>query len=87
MVGDGTPEGTDPDLIIPISTTRGGEEIVRLWRSGLPFSTVEQQMLNTFARQGTLAIERAYLIEIDNHAKILEESDKLKTSLSVVSLS
>jgi K+-sensing histidine kinase KdpD len=44
-------------------------------------------MLNTFARQGTLAIERAYLIEIDNHAKILEESDKLKTSLSVVSLS
>lgn len=81
VVGDGTPEGTDPDLIIPISTTRGGEEIVRLWRSGLPFSTVEQQMLNTFARQGTLAIERAYLIEIDNHAKILEESDKLKTSL------
>ena len=80
-VGNKSTNSTEPDLIIQISTTQGGEEIVQLWRSTMPFSTVEQQMLNTFARQGTLAMERAYLIEMDNRTKILEESDKLKTSL------
>ncbi len=80
-VGNETREPSDPDFIIPISTARGGEEIVQIWRFGLPFSPVEQKMLNTFARQGTLAIERAYLIDINNRTKILEESDKLKTSL------
>jgi two-component system sensor histidine kinase KdpD len=70
-----------PDLTIPISTARGEQETVCIWRSDAPFSTVEQQLLNTFVNQGIQALERAKLIETDNRTKILEESDKLKSSL------
>jgi two-component system sensor histidine kinase KdpD len=69
-----------PDLAMPLSTPRGEQGVVCIWRH-FPLSLVEQRMLSTFTSQGTLALERAKLIEIDNRAKVLEESDKLKSSL------
>ncbi|HEX7974597.1 MAG TPA: ATP-binding protein [Anaerolineales bacterium] len=38
-------------------------------------------MLRTFASQGVLALERARLGQADTRARVLEESDRLKTSL------
>jgi two-component system, OmpR family, sensor histidine kinase KdpD len=70
-----------PELTIPFSTARGERGTASVWRHGISLSSAEERMLSTIASQGTLALERANLIEIDNHAKVLEESDKLKSSL------
>jgi two-component system sensor histidine kinase KdpD len=70
-----------PDLAMPLSTDRGKQGAVSIWRIDHPFTPVEQRMLSTFTSQGSLALERANLIEIDNRAIVLEESDKLKSSL------
>ena len=44
-------------------------------------STSEKRLLQTFASQGALAFERAWLVEAESRARVLEESDKLKTVL------
>jgi two-component system, OmpR family, sensor histidine kinase KdpD len=73
--------GQKTTLIIPMQTARGLIGEIRLWRFDPPFRLEEERLLNTFASQGTLAIERARLLETETRAQILEESDRLKTSL------
>ncbi len=80
-VGTNDIHTTGSDLTIPLSTARGEYGVVQINRSSLPLSSTEQRLLTTFISQGALALERANLIEINNRAKVLEESDKLKTSL------
>jgi two-component system sensor histidine kinase KdpD len=79
------PEGEPParavDLIVPIQGAR--EEIgeILLWRAGGSLSSAEKRLLQTFASQASLAIERTWLARAEARARVLEESDKLKTAI------
>jgi len=71
----------DPDLVVPMLTARGRQGEVRVWRSALPISAPEERLLRTFASQGALALERARLSQAETRAKVLEESDRMKSAL------
>ncbi len=64
-----------------LATTRGKLGQVRIWRSTIPLSRTEERLLKTFSNQGSLALERARLEQSENRAKVLEESDRLKSAL------
>lgn len=78
--------GTDmpprpPELDIPIEVARGVLGRIRLWRSSPAIGSGEKRLLQTFASQGALALERAWLAEAESRARILEESDRLKSAI------
>lgn len=80
------PEGSSgssrpPDLSLPIQAARGLMGTIRLWRPALPASPQERRLLQTFASQGALALERARLAQAESRAKVLEESDNLKSAI------
>ncbi|MBN2388314.1 MAG: DUF4118 domain-containing protein [Anaerolineales bacterium] len=54
---------------------------IRLWRSGRPFSPAEERLLRTYASQGVLALERIRLAASERAARVLEESDRIKSAL------
>ena len=54
---------------------------IRLWRSDWLLDSAEMLLLQTFARQGALALERAYLASSESRARLLEESDRMKSAL------
>lgn len=70
-----------PELIVPIEAARGVLGEIRLWRAAPPISSGERRLFQTFASQGALALERAWLAEVESRAQLLEESDKLKTAI------
>jgi two-component system sensor histidine kinase KdpD len=70
-----------PDLVVPIQAARGVMGDIRLWRATPAISSSEKRLLQTFASQGALALERARLAEAESRAKVLEESDRLKSAL------
>jgi two-component system sensor histidine kinase KdpD len=65
----------EPLLIAPEQSSE-----IRLWRT-LPLTPAEERLLKTFANQSALALERAYLASTETRAKVLEESDRLKSAL------
>jgi two-component system sensor histidine kinase KdpD len=69
------------DQIAPLATAHGLLGNLRVWRASEPFSITEQRLLNIFASQTALAIERAALTQAETRAKVLEESDQLKSAL------
>ena len=73
--------GTPPDARARLATVRGALGEVRLWRGDAPFDPNEARLFNTFASQGALAFEHALLAESEAHARVLEESDRLKSAL------
>jgi two-component system sensor histidine kinase KdpD len=70
-----------PEWIIPIQVARGVLGEIRLWRSEPALTSCEKRLLQTFASQGALALERARLAQAESRARILEESDRLKSAL------
>jgi len=70
-----------PELTVPIEAARGVLGEIRLWRSEPPISSRERRLFQTFASQSALALERAWLAQAEARAKVLEESDKLKTAI------
>lgn len=70
-----------PELIVPIEAARGVLGEIRLWRSEPAISSAERRLLQTFASQGALALERARLDQAESRAKVLEESDRLKSAI------
>lgn len=70
-----------PDLVVPLETNRGKCGEVRLWRRGSLEARPETRMLTAIAAQGALAIERAALARAETKAKVLEESDRMKSAL------
>lgn len=70
-----------PDQLLPLQTVQGMRGELRLWRSNLPFSQQEERLLSIYANQAVLTLERARLAEIETRTKVLEESDRLKSSL------
>jgi two-component system, OmpR family, sensor histidine kinase KdpD len=49
--------------------------------NGSGMSNAEERLLRTYASQGALALERARLAQTVTHARVLEESDRLKSAL------
>jgi two-component system sensor histidine kinase KdpD len=70
-----------PELIVPIEAARGVLGEIRLWRAEPAISSSERRLLQTFASQGALALERARLDQEASRAKVLEESDRLKSAI------
>jgi len=75
------PPTRSPELTVPIQAARGVFGEIRLWRAEPAISSEEKRLLQTFASQGALALERAWLMEAESRAKVLEESDHLKSIL------
>jgi two-component system sensor histidine kinase KdpD len=79
------PEGAQPGNSFQqsqeLSTNRGELGFIHLWTKQPFFSANEIRLLQTSASQAALAVERALLSRSENRAKILEESDRLKTAI------
>src|SRR6266545_4509928 len=75
------PPTRSPELIIPIEAARGLLGEIRLWRAAPAISSSEKRLFQTFASQGALALERAWLAQAESRTKVLEESDRLKSAL------
>ena len=72
----------DPfELSLSMYTARGTEGEIRLWFDQNNLSLEETRLLAAFSNQGAMAIERVHLIKSENIARVLEESDRIKTSL------
>ena len=70
-----------PEWILPIQVARGTLGEIRLWRAAPALTSSEKRLLQTFASQGALALERARLAQAESRARVLEESDRLKSSI------
>lgn len=70
-----------PELIVPIEAARGVLGEIHMWRTAPAISPSERRLFQTFASQGALALERAWLAQAESRAQVLEESDKLKTAI------
>jgi two-component system sensor histidine kinase KdpD len=81
MPADSTPPARPPELSLPIKAAREPMGSIRLWRSATPASAEERRLLQTFASQGALALERARLAQAESRARVLEESDRLKSAI------
>jgi len=75
------PPARAPEWTAPIQAARGVLGEMRLWRAGSVISSGEKRLLQTFASQGALALERAWLIQAESRARVLEESDELKSAI------
>src|SRR3990170_2469174 len=73
--------GDKPSSVVPLQAVRGLVGEIRLWRSEPPLVAAEERLLRTISSQGALALERAWLTQTETRAKVLEESDRLKSSL------
>ena len=80
-VPDTNPPTHAPELIVPIQAARGVLGEIKLWRAAPVISSVERRLLQTFASQGALALERAWLVQAESRARVLEESDELKSAI------
>ena len=70
-----------PTLTLPLETARGPEGVMRIWAGGAELSPQEGLLLGAYASQGALSLERVRLARSENKARVLEESDRLKSSL------
>ena len=75
------PPTRTPELIVPIQAARGLLGEIRLWRAAPGISSSEKRLLQTFASQGALALERAWLVQAESRARVLEASDELKSAI------
>lgn len=75
------PAGTSPDMIIPMETSRNLEGEIQVWRNDKDLRIEEERLAMAFGYQGAVAIERAHLVHREYVAKILEESDRIKSAL------
>jgi two-component system sensor histidine kinase KdpD len=70
-----------PAADLPLATARGAVGRLRLWRPGTPPTVAEVRLLQAFASQGALAIEHSLLAQAETQARIVAESDRMKSAL------
>jgi len=66
--------------VIPIQTARSQEGEIHIWHQ-FTLTPQTDRLLDAFANQAALTLERARLANNENKTKVLEESDRLKSSL------
>ena len=81
VVPAGTVRTSLPQLVIPLITSRGREGEMRIWQTGSALTGDETRLLEVFAGQAALSLERVRLAKGEHKARLLAESDSLKTSL------
>jgi two-component system sensor histidine kinase KdpD len=64
-----------------IRGTRGRAGEIELWRASRNLSAGEGRLLSAFAAEAALALERAHLARAETRARVLEQSDALKSAL------
>jgi two-component system sensor histidine kinase KdpD len=67
-------------VVEPLQSVRELIGEIRTWRA-IPLNEAEQRILKIFASQSSLALERLRLADASRKAKVIEESDRLKSSL------
>lgn len=86
----GQPAGRHTDTLsaadaryLPLKTARGiiGVLAFKLARSGIHSTPDQRRMMEAFASQTALAIERAQLAEIARQTQLLQETEKLQSAL------
>jgi two-component system, OmpR family, sensor histidine kinase KdpD len=75
------PVDLPPDFSVPMQSAAGLLGEIRLWRKNEPLKSSEERLARTFASQAVLALERSHLSQAETRARVLEESDRLKSSL------
>lgn len=78
---DGGSDESLADHVVSLDTYRGKCGEIRLWRRASFNDQSELRMISAIAAQGALAIERAALAQAETRAKVLEESDRMKSAL------
>jgi two-component system sensor histidine kinase KdpD len=68
-------------LKMALASPRGQLGEIRMWGLGDPLRPGDERLLQTFASQGALALDRASLLNSETRARVLEESDRLKTAI------
>lgn len=79
QAGEDSPQPSP--VLVPLQSARGFLGEIQVWRDPASMLESEERLLQTFASQGVLALERARLGEADRRARISEESDRFKSSL------
>jgi two-component system, OmpR family, sensor histidine kinase KdpD len=70
-----------PELTVSVQAARSVLGEILLWRVVPVISLGETRLIQTFASQAALALERARLGQAESRAKVLEESDRLKSAI------
>jgi len=78
---EGAPLNESPPARLPLRTVRGTEGEIRFWQGRSRLSSAETRLLEAYTGQGALSLERIRLALGENKARILEESDRMKSSL------
>jgi two-component system, OmpR family, sensor histidine kinase KdpD len=73
--------GETPTNIAPLQSARGFLGEVKVWKEVGSLTPAEERLLHTFASQGVLALERVRLSQAVSRTRLLEESDRFKSSL------
>lgn len=73
--------GETPSYIAPLQFARGFLGEIKVWRDQSILTPAEERLMHTFASQGVLALERVRLSQAASRARLLEESDRFKSSL------
>jgi two-component system, OmpR family, sensor histidine kinase KdpD len=79
------PEGTpqpdrEADVVLNISGGGDSRGLIKIWSLKV-LDQPQQRLLRAFASQSTLVLEKAYLVNAEGRARLLEESDRLKSTL------
>ncbi len=77
----GQAQNERPTFLNPLQSARGLLGEIQVWRETAPLTPAEARMMSTFASQGVLALERVRLSQAASRARLLEESDRFKSSL------
>jgi len=80
-VPDNLPLPPLPFRKFAILTARAVEGEIMCWREDMHLSPEETRLLEAFTSQAALALERVRLVQSEYRTQILEESDRLKSSL------
>lgn len=79
QIPDGKIPVREPEWALPVESVDGVLGVIRVWRQSPAITSRERRLIQTFASQGALALGRARLVQSESRAKILEESDRLKS--------
>jgi two-component system sensor histidine kinase KdpD len=74
-------QASERAILVPLQSGKGFLGELRVWHGDHQISAAEERLLQTFASQTVLALERARLTRAETRSRVLEESDRFKSSL------
>jgi len=72
---------SDAPVRVPLQKPEQMLGEIRLFDVPADLTPADERLLQTFSYEGVLALERARLIQAETRARVLEESDRMKSSL------